>query len=134
MTGLRFLDTNILLYSIRRDPTETTKHDRAVALIDAGNNALSVQVLQEFYVQATRTTRPDPVATRYRSGAHPYVVALQGAGNFRADHDRRIGDYGGAQVILLGRRHRRRGPCSRVPGIVFRRHEPWPRGRGRYDH
>jgi predicted nucleic acid-binding protein len=61
MTDLRFLDTNILLYSISRDPTEATKHDRAVALIDAGNNALSVQVLQEFYVQATRPTRPDPL-------------------------------------------------------------------------
>jgi len=60
MTNVRFLDTNILLYSISRDPTETTKHDRAVALIDAGNYALSVQVLQEFYVQATRPTRPDP--------------------------------------------------------------------------
>lgn len=59
MTDPRFLDTNILLYSISRDPTETTKHDAAVALIDAGNNALSVQVLQEFYVQATRPTRPD---------------------------------------------------------------------------
>ncbi len=52
-------DTNILLYSISRDPTETTKRDRAVALIDAGGNALSVQVLQEFYVQATRATRRD---------------------------------------------------------------------------
>jgi predicted nucleic acid-binding protein len=60
MTILRFLDTNILLYSVSRDPTETTMRDRAVALIDAGNNALSVQVLQEFYVQATRLTRPDP--------------------------------------------------------------------------
>ena len=58
---LRFLDTNILLYSISRDPTETTKCDRAVALIDAGGNALSVQVLQEFYVQATRATRRDAV-------------------------------------------------------------------------
>jgi predicted nucleic acid-binding protein len=56
---LRFLDTNILLYSISRDQTETTKRDRAVALIDAGGNALSVQVLQEFYVQATRATRRD---------------------------------------------------------------------------
>lgn len=56
---LRFLDTNILLYSISRDPTEATKRDRAVALIDAGGNALSVQVLQEFYVQATRATRRD---------------------------------------------------------------------------
>jgi predicted nucleic acid-binding protein len=59
MTAPRFLDTNILLYSISRDPAETTKHDRAVALIDVGNNALSVQVLQEFYVQATRQSRPD---------------------------------------------------------------------------
>ena len=56
---LRFLDTHILLYSISRDQTETTKRDRAVALIDAGGNALSVQVLQEFYVQATRATRRD---------------------------------------------------------------------------
>jgi predicted nucleic acid-binding protein len=56
---LRFLDTNILLYSISRDPTEITKRDRAVALIDDGDNALSVQVLQEFYVQATRASRPD---------------------------------------------------------------------------
>ncbi len=56
---LRFLDTNILLYSISRDPTEATKRDRAIALIDAGGNALSVQVLQEFYVQATRATRRD---------------------------------------------------------------------------
>ena len=56
---LRFLDTNILLYSISRDPTETAKRDRAVALIDTGGNALSVQVLQEFYVQATRATRRD---------------------------------------------------------------------------
>jgi predicted nucleic acid-binding protein len=61
MTIPRFLDTNILLYSISCDPTEATKHDRAVALIEAGNNALSVQVLQEFYVQATRPTRPDPL-------------------------------------------------------------------------
>ena len=58
MTSLRFPDTNILRYSINRDLTETTKHDRAVALIDAGNNALSVQVLQEFYIQATGPTRP----------------------------------------------------------------------------
>ena len=38
---------------------EGSARDRAVALIDAGGNALSVQVLQEFYVQATRATRRD---------------------------------------------------------------------------
>jgi predicted nucleic acid-binding protein len=55
----RFLDTNILLYSISNNPTEAGKRARAVALLDADDNALSVQVLQEFYVQATRPTRPD---------------------------------------------------------------------------
>jgi predicted nucleic acid-binding protein len=55
----RFLDTNILLYSISCDPTEAGKRARAIALLDADDNALSVQVLQEFYVQATRPTRPD---------------------------------------------------------------------------
>ena len=59
MNGPRFIDTNILLYSISRDPAETSKRDIAVALLDTENIALSVQVLQEFYVQATRATRPD---------------------------------------------------------------------------
>jgi predicted nucleic acid-binding protein len=59
--SLRFLDTNILLYSISRDPSEAAKRGRAIALIDADDNALSVQVLQEFYVQATRPTRSDAV-------------------------------------------------------------------------
>jgi predicted nucleic acid-binding protein len=42
---LRFLDTNILLYSISRNPAEAAKRDRAILLIDADDNALSVQVL-----------------------------------------------------------------------------------------
>jgi predicted nucleic acid-binding protein len=62
MNGLRFIDTNILLYSISRDPTEASKREIAIALLDTENIALSVQVLQEFYVQATRVTRPDAVA------------------------------------------------------------------------
>jgi predicted nucleic acid-binding protein len=62
MNGPRFIDTNILLYSISRDPAETSKREIAVALLDTENIALSVQVLQEFYVQATRATRPDALA------------------------------------------------------------------------
>jgi predicted nucleic acid-binding protein len=62
MSAPRFLDTNILLYSISRDPTEAQKRDIAIALLDADDIALSVQVLQEFYVQATRATRPDAIA------------------------------------------------------------------------
>jgi predicted nucleic acid-binding protein len=61
VTPLRFLDTNILLYSISRDPAEASKREIAVALLDGENVTLSVQVLQEFYVQATRPTRPDPL-------------------------------------------------------------------------
>jgi predicted nucleic acid-binding protein len=58
---MRFLDTNILLYSISSDPAEAEKRERAVALVDGDDNALSVQVLQEFYVQATRPTRSDAI-------------------------------------------------------------------------
>jgi predicted nucleic acid-binding protein len=56
-----FLDTNILLYSISRDPTEAAKRRCAIDLLDRDDGALSVQVLQEFYVQATRPTRADPL-------------------------------------------------------------------------
>jgi predicted nucleic acid-binding protein len=52
-----FLDTNILLYSISSYPDEFTKRERAVSLLDRNDCALSVQVLQEFYVQATRPSR-----------------------------------------------------------------------------
>ena len=56
---IRFIDTLVLLYSISRDPSEAQKRDIAIALLDNEDIALSVQVLQEFYVQATRATRPD---------------------------------------------------------------------------
>jgi predicted nucleic acid-binding protein len=56
---VRFLDTNILLYSISRDGREVARRDIAVALLERRDNALTAQVLQEFFVQATRPTRPD---------------------------------------------------------------------------
>jgi len=64
----RFIDTNILLYSISRDPAESAKRDRAVELLDGNDNALSVQVLQEFYVQATRPTRSDALPHEIAAG------------------------------------------------------------------
>jgi predicted nucleic acid-binding protein len=51
-----FFDTNILLYSISGVPSEAAKRERAIALLEGEDGALSVQVLQEFYVQATRPT------------------------------------------------------------------------------
>lgn len=59
---MRFVDTNVLLYAISRDPDEQKKADRANELLAARDLALSVQVLQEFYVQATRAARPDALA------------------------------------------------------------------------
>lgn len=59
MTAMRFLDTNVLLYAISRAPAEAAKTTRALSLLDADDWVLSVQVLQEFYVQATRATKED---------------------------------------------------------------------------
>jgi predicted nucleic acid-binding protein len=56
---VRFADTNILLYTISRDPQELEKAARARELLASRDVALSVQVLQEFYVQATRESRAD---------------------------------------------------------------------------
>jgi predicted nucleic acid-binding protein len=56
---VRFADTNVLLYAISRDPKEQAKATRANKLLSARDIGLSVQVLQEFYVQATRETRAD---------------------------------------------------------------------------
>jgi predicted nucleic acid-binding protein len=68
VTATRFLDTNILLYSISRDRREQTKRDIAVALLEQADNVLSVQVLQEFYVQATRPTRTDALPHEIATG------------------------------------------------------------------
>lgn len=52
-----FLDTNVLLYSISDVPAEAEKSERARELIAAGNIALSLQVLLEFYAQAIKPHR-----------------------------------------------------------------------------
>jgi predicted nucleic acid-binding protein len=56
MSGVVFVDTNILVYA--HDADAGAKRERAVdtlrELWEAGTGALSVQVLQEFYVSVTR--------------------------------------------------------------------------------
>ena len=54
---MRFVDTNVLLYAFAPRPGDAAKARAAVDLIRARNLAVSVQVLQEFYVQATRANR-----------------------------------------------------------------------------
>jgi predicted nucleic acid-binding protein len=55
---MRFVDTNVLIYSVSPLPEDARECAVATALLQARDLALSVQVLQEFYVQATRPTRP----------------------------------------------------------------------------
>ncbi|MGH9116489.1 MAG: PIN domain-containing protein [Acidimicrobiales bacterium] len=63
--GLVFVDTNVLVYA--HDAAETTRQPIAEALLDAlwrtRSGTLSTQVLQEFYVVATRTFDP-PMSRR----------------------------------------------------------------------
>ena len=54
---MRFVDTNVLLYAVSEDPAEAGKRDRARQVLSERDLAVSVQVLQEFYFQATRPTR-----------------------------------------------------------------------------
>ena len=56
---MRFVDTNILLYRISSQPAEAKKQVVAEQILNAEDLQLSVQVLQEFYVQATRSSRKD---------------------------------------------------------------------------
>ncbi|HXO27150.1 MAG TPA: PIN domain-containing protein [Thermoanaerobaculia bacterium] len=65
---MRFVDTNVLLYAASTDPRETKKARTALALLDATDLALSVQVLQEFFVQATRASRADRLSHAQAAG------------------------------------------------------------------
>jgi predicted nucleic acid-binding protein len=61
---VQFVDTNVLLYAVSTARAEVRKSSRARELLDDADLGLSVQVLQEFYVQATRPTRADRLSHR----------------------------------------------------------------------
>jgi predicted nucleic acid-binding protein len=66
---VRFVDTNVLLYAVSTDESESARASCANEILAGRDVALSVQVLQEFYVQATRAGRVDALA-------HEQAVAL----------------------------------------------------------
>lgn len=66
---MRFVDTNVLLYAVSTVRAERAKNRRALEILEQDDLALSVQVLQEFYVQATRPTKR-------RRLSHDHAVAL----------------------------------------------------------
>ena len=55
---MRFVDTNIPLYAVSRLAEDADKHLIALDLLAGNDLALSAQVMQEFYVQATRANGP----------------------------------------------------------------------------
>lgn len=56
---MRFVDTNVLLYAVSGPEEDAEKRRRARELLTERDLAVSVQVLQEFYSQATRPGRPE---------------------------------------------------------------------------
>ena len=52
-----FLDTNVLLYAVSSAPEEAMEYEVAWRIIEENNWGISVQVLQEFYVNATGKLR-----------------------------------------------------------------------------
>lgn len=55
----RLFDTNILIYAVRPEPVEERKQSIALELLRTEDVVVSVQVLQEFYAQATRSSHPN---------------------------------------------------------------------------
>jgi len=57
-TTRAFVDTNVLLYAVSTNPAEAEKRRVAREILEAGQLGFSVQVAQEFFVNATRKLTP----------------------------------------------------------------------------
>lgn len=84
---MKFLDTNILLYALGTDQ-HATKAAIARDILGAGDVAFSIQVFQEFYVQATHSRRKDPLthaeATELIDGLCQHSVQVNDLAVFRS--------------------------------------------------
>ena len=81
MSGVAFVDTNILIYA--HDLEAGVKRERAVAklreLWNSGSGRLSVQVLQEFYVNATQKLATPMARSTAREVVRTYGVWVRHA-------------------------------------------------------
>ena len=59
---MHFIDTNVLLYAFGPDKT-SDRTAIACGILAEGNVAFSIQVFQEFFVQATHSRRVDPLSS-----------------------------------------------------------------------
>ena len=75
---LAFVDTNVLLYAASTDPAEVDKRTEARRVLSGGAFAFSVQVAQEFFVNATRKLTPalsSSDALAFLKGIHWHPIA-----------------------------------------------------------
>ncbi len=74
---MRFVDSNILIYAIASGKSdEREKSRRALRILLKPRPGTSVQVLQEFYVQATRATREDQHVPQEASCFHSVICGF----------------------------------------------------------
>jgi predicted nucleic acid-binding protein len=75
MSGVAFVDSNILIYAHDQDAGSRRDHARAVCerLWQDRSGRLSVQVLQEFYVTVTRKLRTPVVRAQARELVRAYA-------------------------------------------------------------
>lgn len=85
----QFVDTNVLVYA--HDTTAGARHSRAQALLaelwESGNGCLSVQTLQEFYVNITQRVKKPldvPTATRIVKALGKWTVHRPGVDDILA--------------------------------------------------
>jgi predicted nucleic acid-binding protein len=57
-TTLAFVDTNVLLYAVSTNPVESDKRNAARKILSESQICFSVQVAQEFFVNAIRKLSP----------------------------------------------------------------------------
>lgn len=77
--GKVFLDTNILIYALDQDAPDKRRRSRELIadIAVAGTGVISTQVLQEFYVTATRKMGVAPLAAKEMLQAFTVLETVQ---------------------------------------------------------
>ena len=88
--------------AVDRAGPESVKRDRAIELLDGYDLVLSIQVLQEFYVQATRASRTDSLPLCGRGTFDREVVAISDSGDDLSGSQRGAAHSRCACFVLLG--------------------------------
>jgi predicted nucleic acid-binding protein len=78
-----FVDTNVLLYAVSTNPAEVDKRDTARKILSENPVCLSVQVAQEFFVNAIRKLTP-PLS---RADALAFLSAINPAAVVALDYE-----------------------------------------------